>query len=144
LSFAVDTNLLLYSSDRRSPLQPRAAEFVRECATGSELTYLFWPVLIGYLRIATHPGIFDNPLSPREAATNLDRLLRRPHVRSPGEADGFWDAYRATTDDLVVRGDLVSDAYLVALMRQYGVRTIYSRDRDFAKFRGIDVRDPFL
>jgi len=29
-----------------------------------------------------------------------------------------------------------------ALMRQHGVTTIYSRDRDFRKYDGITVRDP--
>jgi len=28
-------------------------------------------------------------------------------------------------------------------MRQHGATTIWSRDRDFLKFRGIKVRDPF-
>jgi predicted nucleic acid-binding protein len=37
----------------------------------------------------------------------------------------------------------VPDAHLATLMRQYGVRTIYTRDRDFRRFDGIDVRDPF-
>jgi uncharacterized protein len=32
---------------------------------------------------------------------------------------------------------------LAALMRQHGVRLIYTRDRDFRRFEGIDVRDPF-
>jgi predicted nucleic acid-binding protein len=31
----------------------------------------------------------------------------------------------------------------VALMRQHGVSTIWSHDRDFLKFRGIKVQDPF-
>jgi uncharacterized protein len=41
------------------------------------------------------------------------------------------------------RGSLVADAHLVALMHQHGIATIWSRDRDFRKFEGITVRDPF-
>jgi predicted nucleic acid-binding protein len=37
----------------------------------------------------------------------------------------------------------VPDAHLVALMLENGVRTIMTRDRDYRKFRGITVRDPF-
>jgi len=40
-------------------------------------------------------------------------------------------------------GNLVPDAHLVALMLENGVRTIMTRDRDYRKFRGITVRDPF-
>jgi hypothetical protein len=42
-----------------------------------------------------------------------------------------------------VRGSLVPDAHLAALLRQHGVATLYTRDRDFLKFGFLDVRDPF-
>jgi uncharacterized protein len=60
-----------------------------------------------------------------------------------GEADGFWSVFRQVADPLPVRGNLVTDAHLVALMRQHGVREIWTHDRDFRKFDGIVVRDPF-
>ena len=41
------------------------------------------------------------------------------------------------------RGNRAPDAHLVALMREHGVSAIWSHDRDFRKFRGITVRDPF-
>jgi predicted nucleic acid-binding protein len=41
------------------------------------------------------------------------------------------------------RGNDVPDAHIAALMRQHGVRLIYTRDRDFRRFDGIDARDPF-
>jgi len=42
-----------------------------------------------------------------------------------------------------VRGNLVPDAHLAALLKQHGVRTLYTRDADFRKFPFLDVRDPF-
>jgi uncharacterized protein len=142
MSVAIDANLLLYASDAGSRFHERASETLREYAEGADLLYVFWPVAMAYLRIATHPAIFDRPLSPAQAAANVDALLSRPTVRSPGEDDGFWTTYMRATDGIVVRGNLVADAHLVALMRQYGVETIVSHDRDFHKFRGIRVRDP--
>jgi predicted nucleic acid-binding protein len=43
-----------------------------------------------------------------------------------------------------VRGNLVPDAYLAALLRQHGIRILYTNDRDFKKFDFLDVRDPFV
>lgn len=143
MSYTLDANVLVYSSDRRSRFQPAAEECVRRCAAGRELLYLFWPVLMAYMRITTHPSIFDDPLTPAEAASNVERLLRLPHVRAAGEGEDFWQSFRATTEGVVTRGDLVPDAHVVALMHQYGVSTIWTHDRDYAKFRGIRVRDPF-
>lgn len=143
MSFTVDANLLLYASDEASPNSQRAVELLTRFAEGSELMYLFWPVLTSYLRIATHPSVFQTPLSADDAMENVDRLLGLPQVRSPGEDDGFWGVYRLVTQGLVVRGNLVPDAHVVALMHQYGVMTIWSRDRDLRKFEGIRAIDPF-
>lgn len=143
MSTTVDTNVLLYASDEASERHSRARELMEELAEGPDLLYLFWPVLMGYLRIATHPAVFENPLSPDAAKQNVDGLVRRPHVRTPGEDEGFWDLFSTVTGDVVVRGNLVPDAHLVTLMRQYGSTTIWSHDRDLRRFDGVTVRDPF-
>lgn len=143
MSAAVDANLLLYASDTASPFHGRARDQLESLARGPDLLYLFWPVVMTYLRVSTHPAVFDRPLSADTAARNVGTLLDRPHVRTPGEDEGFWDAYRTVSGALVVRGNLVPDAHLVTLMRQYGVGTIWSHDRDFRKFEAVTVRDPF-
>ena len=67
----------------------------------------------------------------------------RQHVCTLGEADGFWNFYQRASRGVVVRGNLVHDAHLVALLLQHGVATLWTHDRDFQKFDGIRVRDPF-
>lgn len=143
MSVTVDANLLLYASDESSPFRDRAAEVLGGLVEDDAILYLFWPVAMAYLRIATHPSVFEQPLSPTEAMTNLEALLHRSNVRAPGEMEGFWQTLRSVTEGPVVRGNLVPDAHVVALMRQYGVPTIISHDRDFHKFDGIRVQDPF-
>ncbi len=142
MSTTVDANVLVYASNETDALHDRAVALVRRLAAGPELVYLFWPVLLGYLRIVTHPGILSTPLSPVIAIRNVEALLDRPHVRAPGEADGFWPLFRATAGERV-RGNDVPDAHIAALMRQHGVRLIYTRDRDFRRFDSIEARDPF-
>lgn len=143
MSTTADANLLLYASDEASPFHARAVELVEGFARGPDLFYLFWPVVMAYLRIATHPAIFDRPMSPDDAMANIDGLVTRPHVRSPGERTRFWNVYREVAEDTVVRGNLVPDAHVVTLMRQHGVSEIWSHDRDFRQFEGIRVLDPF-
>lgn len=143
MSSTLDVNVLLYASDESSAFHARAVELVRRLAEGPELLYLFWPVLMGYLRISTHPAIFPRPLSVAAATGNVEQLLALRHARAAGEQPDFWQIYRATTSGTVVAGNLVPDAHLVALMRENGVDTLWSHDRDFRKFDGIRVRDPF-
>jgi uncharacterized protein len=142
MSATLDANVLVYASDSSADVHRPAEALVRRLATGPEILYLFWPTLLGYLRIVTHPGILTNPLSPKVALQNVEALLDRPHVRAPGELDGFWPAFRSMAGDRP-RGNEIPDAHLAALMRQHGVRVIYTRDRDFRRFDGIEPRDPF-
>lgn len=143
MSVSVDVNILLYASDARSPVHDRAHALVQELARGGDIVCLAWPTLMSYLRIATHPRIFDAPLSPREALANVEALAGLPHVRLLAEEPGFLDVYREVSGALPVRGNLVPDAHLAALLRQHGVKTLFTRDADFLKFPFLDLRDPF-
>lgn len=143
MSLTLDANVLLYASDADSPRHDRAREVVDLVAAGPELAYFFWPTIMAYLRIATHPAIFGRPLSAAEAIENIEMLLSRPHVRAPGEQPEFWRHFRSVANDAAPTGNLVADAHLVALMLENEVRTIWTHDRDYRRFRGIEVRDPF-
>jgi toxin-antitoxin system PIN domain toxin len=143
VSYAFDVNILLYASDGASPFHPRAVEFLDECASRPDVFYVAWPTVMAYLRVATHPAAFRSPLSPQDATRNVESLLNLPHARFLGEEEGFWDAYRRATQGLTVRGNLVPDAHVAALLLQHGVRTFYTRDADFRRFEFLDVRDPF-
>lgn len=146
-------NILLYASDASSPFHSRAVALLEQSAAGPAIVYLPWPVVVAYRRIATHPALFESPLSPDEAESNIGALLARPHVRPLGELDGFWEAYRRATAGVVTPGNLVPDAHLAALLLQHGVTTLWTHDRDFRRFwthdrdfrrfEGLRVRDPF-
>jgi uncharacterized protein len=142
LSATLDTNILVYASNERDPAHQAARSLLERLMAGPDLLYLFWPTLLGYVRLVTNPRILVRPLGPVAAIENVSGLVRLPHVRTPGEADGFWGLYRATAGDRL-RGNDVPDGHIATLMRQHGVRLIYTRDRGFRRFDGIQVLDPF-
>jgi toxin-antitoxin system PIN domain toxin len=143
VSHTVDTNILVYATHTGSPFHDQARALVEHLVAGPSLAYLLWPAVIGYLRIVTHPNILGSPLSSEEATSNVEALIAPSHMRVAGEGDDFWASFRTVASDVKPRGNLVPDAHLVALMREHGVSTIWSHDRDFRKFRGITVKDPF-
>ena len=142
MSVTVDTNVLVYAANASDPVHEKAWDLIERLARGPELLFLFWPAIMGFLRISTSTGIFSSPYSPDEALAAITDLIERPHVRTPSEAPGFLDLYRATATG-GTRGRLVPDAHVAALMLQHGVGVIYTRDRGFRRFDGISVRDPF-
>ncbi len=142
MSFAVDANILVYASDEGSPVHALAAAFLRQCIEGSETVCLAWATLAAYLRIVTHPAVFRSPLTAEEAMANVNSLLQRPHLRPLGEEDDFWRIYQAVASEVRPRGNQVPDTFLAALLRQHGVATLFTHDRDFRRYDFLTVIDP--
>ena len=143
MSTTVDANVLVYASNEADPVHAPARALVERLARGPDLVYLFWPTLMGYLRIVTHSAVLPRPLRPSDALANVSALLSLRHVRAPGEGERFWDIFKSTAGRQA-RGNVVPDAHLAALMREHGVSTIYTRDRDYRRFDGIQALDPFV
>lgn len=142
MSATVDANILIYAANASHPGHQTARGLLERLARGPELLFVFWPSIMGFLRISTNAGILPMPLPHAEALAAIADLIGRPHVRTPSEQPGFLDLYRATAPP-GTSGRLVPDVHLVTLMRQHGVRLIYTRDGSFRRFDGISVRDPF-
>lgn len=143
MSYSVDANILIYASNRSSAKHDAATKFLGERAKDTALFCLAWPVVMAYLRISTHPRIFDHPLSPGEALNNIKALLSLPQVRVLTELDGFLQTYSNVTNAFPVRGNLVPDAHLAGILLENDVGTLYTTDSDFKKFDFLDVRNPF-
>lgn len=118
--------------------------FLAECASASEPLHLAWPTLMGYLRIITNPKVLKSPLSLAEARENVQALLSLPHVRLLSERVDFFQVFHRATRGLNIRGKLVPDAHLAALLLQNGVTILYSNDSDFGLFPFLEVRNPLV
>lgn len=143
MSYSLDANILLDASNQTSPWHEPARRFLTQCMQNDEPLFLTWPVIMAYLRISTHPSIFDEPLSKVTAEANVTTLLNQPHVRLLSENEDFWQVYRDVTRSLQIRGNVVMDARIAALLKQAGVSKIYTRDGDFDAFDFLVNLHPF-
>lgn len=142
MSYSIDANILLYASNVEANENARALAFLQDRPNDPDLLCLTWPALMAYQRIATHPAIFQQPLSPTEAWSNVENLLALPRARILVEDDNFHVTYQQVTHGLNVRGNLVPDAHIATLLRQHGVERIYTNDADFRKFDFLEVVNP--
>lgn len=143
MSYSLDANILLDASNGTSPWHEPAKNFLASCMEDEELLLLTWPVLMAYLRISTHPSIFDEPLSQSQAESNVTTLLGQPQVYLISENEEFWQIYREIGKTLPIRGNLVMDARIAALLRQAEVPRIYTRDQDFDAFDFLTSLHPY-
>lgn len=142
MSATIDANVLVYASNLDDPRHHGARALIERLAAGPDLLYLFWPVALAYVRIATRRDIFDDPPPLTKVCADVAGLIALPHVRSPSEGAAFWSRFEAVATDAGARGNLITDAHIVTLMRQHGVATIWTHDRDFRRFEGITARVP--
>jgi predicted nucleic acid-binding protein len=104
---------------------------------------LTWSIVYEFLRVATHPRVFRQPLSISQAWSFIEALLLSQSVGLLTESDNHAAlAAELIADMPELRGNLVFDARTAVLMREHGVRTICTRDTDFNRFPFLEVVDP--
>ncbi len=95
-----------------------------------------------FLRVVTHPRLFDPLFGITEACDALDRVLTSPSLTVLTPGDRFWPLLSRATNDAHAIGNLVFDAQIVALCREAGVSALLTEDRDFDRFPGLLHRPP--
>jgi uncharacterized protein len=93
-------------------------------------------VWASFLRVVTHPRVFDPPSSIPEAFGFIDAVLAQPTCLSAEPGPRHLILLRRLCDEADARGDLVPDAVIGALAVENGC-TVASLDRDFARFDSV-------
>ena len=137
----VDANLLLYAYQPRAPQHPASRQWFEAAMQGTELVRFAWLTIWAFVRISTHPRVFDQPLSANEAAAAIDSWLAQPHAGILEPGDRHWGIVRGSMADGQVSGPLVMDAVLAAIAIEHGA-TLCTTDRDFARFDGLRWTNP--
>jgi hypothetical protein len=137
---AVDTNILIYAHRGEFAEHQAARRLLTNLAEGSELWGLPVFCLGEFLRVVTHSAILKPPSELRAARVSLEALLESPSLRILTPGDRFPELLLETVTGAKVTGNLVFDAQIAAVCREHGVETLWSNDRDFARFDGIKAR----
>ena len=139
----VDTNLLLYGANSSAPEHARAREFLIAAGQSQEPWYLTEGILYEFLRVSTHPRVFPRPLTWLEAISFLDPFLESPVFTVLKAGRSHWALVRDVLAGLSrPAGNLFFDIRTVVLMREHGVRDIFTTDADFLQFAGIRTINP--
>ena len=96
-----------------------------------------------FLRVVTHPRVFDPPTDLDAALEDLESLLGSPSLVLLGEGPSHAGHLERVVRAGRVVGNLVHDAHIAALAIEHGVRELWTADRDFARFPGLRIRNPF-
>lgn len=140
----IDTNVLLYAANASCPEHRAARDFLTAAAGSADRWYFTDAILYEFLRVATHPKVFPRPLSWREAFDFLRPLLACEAFTVLETGPRHWELLEAELAALShPSGNLFFDIRTVVMMRERGIRTIHTRDKDLLQFRDLTVIDPF-
>lgn len=95
----------------------------------------------GFLRIVTNSRIFVRPTRAEIAVAFIDGLVGQPNCLQVAAGPRHWAILREVVLDADARANLIPDAHLAAVAIENGA-TIATRDRGFARFRGVRWIDP--
>jgi toxin-antitoxin system PIN domain toxin len=130
---------------RREELQhhAEARRLLRRLAEGAEPWAIAWPCVYEFLRVVTHPRVFDPPTDPDLAIEDLESLFSSPSLLLLGEGPAHRRHMLRALQESGSSGNLVHDAHIAALAIEHGVREIWTLDRDFSRFPSLRARNPF-
>lgn len=137
---AVDTNVLVYADRSELPRHRQALAALRALAEGRDAWALPVFCLAEFVRVVSHPRLFDPPTPAAEAAAAVGALLESPSVRLLTPGRRFWPILTDLIEVGGVAGNLVFDAQIAAVCLEHGARTLLTDDRDFSRFPRLAVR----
>ena len=141
---AVDTNLLVYAHREDSAWHQDARRLLANLAEGAAPWAIPWPCLHEFLAIVTHPRIYRPPTPLSQAIEQVNAWQESPSLVLLAEGETYWPRLRDLLEASRVVGPQVHDARIAALCHLHGVRELWTADRDFGRFPGLNTRNPLV
>ncbi len=136
-----DINLLVNAHNVRAPQHRGACDWWNRCLEGHEGVALPWVVIQGFVRITTHPKIFERPMPVGDVLDRVDDWLSLPHVHVILPSQNHFKTWSALLRRLGTAGNLTTDAHLAALAIERGL-VLHTTDADFIRFPGLKWKNP--
>ena len=138
-----DLNLLLYAYNLHVPQHEAARVWWESAINGRELIGLPHEVSLGFVRIATNPRLGASAVTRAAAQAVVESWLSVPVARVLLPQEDHSQKVFQLLHCSHSSGTLTSDASL-AIYAIENRATLCSNDSDFARFPGLDWKNPLL
>lgn len=137
----LDVNILVRAFHEGAPEHARYRDWLDDAVLSPEPFGVSELVLSGFVRVATHPRVFDPPAPIERALEFADAVRGQPNAVVVAPGPRHWRIFATLCAAAGAKGNLVPDAYLAALAIETGSEWI-TADRDFSRFPGLRWRHP--
>lgn len=136
-----DVNVFIYAHREDTEHHLSCLRWLEATISGEERYGVSELVLSGFVRIATHPRVFNTPTSLKQALEFAEQVREQPNAMLIEPGERHWSIFRRLCVEAKVKGNLVPDAYFAALAIEGGCEWI-TTDRDYSRFPGLRWRSP--
>lgn len=138
---APDVNVLVYAYRQELPEHAPCRRWLEGVVQSDAAYGVSDLVLSGFIRVVTHPRIFDPPTPLDSALDFVDVVRTRPNCIALHPGARHWSIFERLCRETRAKGNLVADAYLAALAIESGCEWV-TTDQDFSRFEGLSVSSP--
>lgn len=137
----LDINVLVYAHREDSPRHVEYLRWLEDLVNSDHAYGLSDLVLSGFLRVVTHPKVFNPPSGTDKALAFVEELRSQSTCAIINPGPRHWDIFSRLCKTSGIKGNLVPDAFLAALAIESGSEWV-TADRDYHRFPGLRVRHP--
>ncbi|RLJ21417.1 VapC toxin family PIN domain ribonuclease [bacterium endosymbiont of Escarpia laminata] len=137
----MDVNVLVYAhrEDVRDHLAYRNwLESVLNSGTAYGFSDL---VMSGFIRVVTHPKVFEQPSSLDSAVAFAQQVRTAPQATGIVPGNNHWKIFLQCMEHISAKGNAVPDAYHAALALEWDCDWV-TTDKGFRRFKGLRLRHP--
>lgn len=136
-----DVNILVYAHKEGAARHQEYHRWLRDQLGADEPFGVSDLILSGFLRVVTHPRIFDPPSGWAEARDFVAALRSADNAVPVTPGRRHWRIFEELAEHSNARGNDIPDAYLAALAIESGAEWI-TADRGFRRFPKLRWRHP--
>jgi toxin-antitoxin system PIN domain toxin len=136
-----DINLLVFAYNQAAAQHAAARGWWERLMMGREQVGIPWAVVMGFVRLVTHPAVLEQPLAPTAAIARVRQWFARDHVRILDPGPRHLAIVERLFEGTGVGGNLTTDTHLAALAIEHQCE-LHSGDADFGRFPGLRWHNP--
>ncbi len=137
----LDVNILVYAHREDAPNHAAYLSWLKKELTSPRAFGFSEFVAAGFLRVVTHPEVFNSPSPLGKALAFLAQVRGRPNCVSVVPGHRHWEIFEQLCRKTDVKGNAITDAYFAALAIESGCIWV-TTNRNFQRFSGLNWRHP--
>ena len=137
--YLMDVNILVYA--HREDVDSHADfRYWLESVVNGKSDYGYSElVLSGFLRVVTHPKVFETPTALEDAMSFVKQIKSQQNAVRITPKERHWSIFENLISGVNAKGNLIPDAYHAALAIESGCQWVTS-DKGFKKFKGLKTK----